>query len=129
MLSPNVLVSPSAEPVPSIPRDMVPGLRLLLQAHDYARDLAREVWELAVEMDSLKRAGLTSSDLRWLVGKGLAEQAGEITTPRDAARRFEFARSLMFLDSACFVLTPDGVNVARHVFRDGSPDGQNGAGR
>ncbi len=127
MLSPNVLVPISGDAVSSVPREMVPGLRLLLQAHDYARDLDREVWDLAVEMDSLRRAGLTSSDLRWLVCKGLAEQAGEITTPRDSARRFEFSCSLMFMDAACFVLTPAGVGVARSIFRDGNPDGQNGS--
>ena len=39
------------------------------------RDADRSPWDFAVEIESLTEAGLTTSDLRWLVTKGYLEQA------------------------------------------------------
>src|SRR5258708_6303028 len=65
---------------------ILPGLDLLLRSYDYAQDLECDVWDFAVEMRELGAAELTSSDLRWLVRKGYAEHAREITLAGEESR-------------------------------------------
>jgi hypothetical protein len=93
------------------------ALALLLEAHEYAGELDRDAWEFAVEIDCLHKAGLTNSDIRWLVGKQLAEHAHEMTTVEDASRRFRRIVSLKLTSSSCFVLTAAGVSFAQTVCR------------
>ena len=97
------------------------ALEQLASAAAYARDGDCSPWDFAVEIESLLRAGLTSSDLRWLVSKGYLEHAYEITGDDDAQRRFQPCRHLAFGKRTCFVLTdqgarlvaPHGLSVAR----------------
>jgi hypothetical protein len=81
------------------------GVRELLKAYELAVDASRDRWEFAVELQLLQRLGLTESDLRWLICKGIVEHGREITAKGDAKRKFRPAKSLKFNDSACFVLT------------------------
>jgi hypothetical protein len=41
-------------------------LATLLQAREYALELGQDVWQFAVELDALRTANVSSSDLRWL---------------------------------------------------------------
>lgn len=93
----------------SIPAHMLHGLALLLQAHLYAEELSRDVWDFAVEIPGLRAEGLTNSDFRWLVCKEYVEHAREITTPGENGRQFRPAGSLTFSKRTCFVLTTCGV--------------------
>jgi hypothetical protein len=88
------------------------GLMLLLQAHEYVKELGHDRWGFAIEIDSLVSAGMTRSDLRWLLCRRLVEQATEITTPNDPVRAFEPACNLQFNERTCFVLTPAGLSFA-----------------
>jgi hypothetical protein len=90
-----------------------PGLTILLEAVEAARELQRDVWDFAVEIHNLRSAGLTNTDLRWLVCNGYLEQAIETTRPQAAQRTFRPARNLMLCNRSCFVLTPAGAALAR----------------
>lgn len=97
------------------------GLLLLIQAHEYARDLQDDPWTFAVEIQSLTRAGLTRSDLRWLRSKGLVDHATEITSCSDTSRKFEPAHNLQFDRHTCFILTPAGLTYADRQTREPAP--------
>ena len=81
----------------------------LLESRQYAVALGRSVWDFAVELEDLKRLGLLSSDLRWLVCHGYAETENETAQGDQGRRIFERNDSLSFSDRACFVLTNNGV--------------------
>jgi len=52
---------------------------MVLLSHAYlcAKDAAADVWDFALEIDTLFAAGLTISSLRWLVAKRFANHAQE----------------------------------------------------
>jgi hypothetical protein len=111
---------------------MLAGLLQLLTADTYARELKRPSWDFAVEISSLRAAGLTSSDLRWLVCKEYVEHAVETTPAGSATRSFGKALPLTFSDGSCFLLTANGVRLVRTLARrarigqpanDGTQDG------
>jgi hypothetical protein len=86
------------------------GLLQLAEAHQFAEDLGCDHWEFAIGMESLVAQGLSASVLRWLASRGYVEHALEVTTSRDAMRRFRPSRNLSFLRRTCFVLTEAGVS-------------------
>src|SRR5690606_4988187 len=88
--------SPTADSLSGVHPEMRVGLELLLQGHVYASELRRSIWDLAVEISSLREAGLTNNDLRWLICKGLVEHAREITTPGHEGREFRPTAHLTF---------------------------------
>jgi hypothetical protein len=79
-------------------------LAQLAKAREYARDLACDPWEFAVEIDRLVTLGASTSDLRWLAKKGYIEHAREMTRPEDPARRFKPSNNLAFTKESCFIL-------------------------
>jgi hypothetical protein len=81
----------------------------LRDAWEAARDLGLRAAEFAVEAGELRSAGLTATDLRWLVAKGLADHLREVGKdgPPRAARR-----SLRVAEDSCFVLTAAGLQFA-----------------
>ena len=97
------------------------ALEELARAATYALEADCSPWDFAVEIETLTNAGLTTSDLRWLVIKGYLEHAYEITGDGDAQRRFQPCRHLAFGKRTCFVLTdlgsrltaPQALGVAR----------------
>jgi hypothetical protein len=93
--------------------NMIAGLGQLLKADDYAREVQRPGWDFAVEIASLHAAGLTNSDLRWLVCKGYVEHAVETTLAGSEARTYEREGRLTFSPGTCFVLTPGGAAFMR----------------
>ena len=98
-----------------VPAHVRQGLLLLLQAWLYAEDAGRDVWDFSLERAALHRAGLTDSDLRWLLCKGLIEHAREITKPGAHAREFHCHRSLTFFKRSAFVLTAAGASLAKEL--------------
>ncbi len=86
------------------------GMNELARAVEYARDLDSPLWDFAVEMERLLALGMTTSDLRWLVKRGYATHAREITRPQDLERRFEGAeQNLALANNTCFMLTEAGL--------------------
>jgi hypothetical protein len=100
-------ISPSL--LPSVKR----GLDLLLQGHQYARELSRDAWDFAVEIDELRREGMTINDFRWLVVSGMVEHASEVTPHYEFARKFKESARQTFLPRTCFILTAKGVALAQ----------------
>lgn len=98
------------------------ALALLMEAHEYARDAACEVWDFAVEIQELRTIGLCRSDFRWLSCKGYVEHAREITRRREESRTFRQGRRLRFTSRTCFVLTQAGLELARGVCDESRPD-------
>ncbi len=96
-----------------------PAVELLRQARRYADDLKRSQWDFAVEMSSLRDAGLTAGDLRWLTCNGYVEHAREISRPGDERREFRPGSNLRFTSRSCFVLTKTGAEFAEFVSSDG----------
>jgi hypothetical protein len=103
-------------PAPELPPGLGEALALLLKAHGYASELHRDPWDFAVEIAGLERAGLTPTDLRWLVCKGYVEHAAETT--RNGRRSFGAPGALTFPRRTCVVLTEAGAAFARVVGRD-----------
>jgi hypothetical protein len=85
------------------------GLVQLAEAYDYAYDVRVDRWQYAVEVDSLRRLGLTVDDLKWLVEQGYVEHRREVTTPDDRARKFRAGRRFVFGGQSCFVATAAGM--------------------
>jgi hypothetical protein len=112
---------PGRELLPPLPsRKLQRVLQLLSEAWQYAKELEREVWDFAVEIDTLRNAGTTPNDLRWLVGKGFVEVAVEVTLPDDAARVFRSVRRLLFMPRTCFILTVKGATFAASLPSNGT---------
>ncbi len=84
-------------------------LRYLAEAASFARELGRDPWDFAVEIQTLRELGLTNNELRWLVCKGWVEHQQEVTALGDNCRVFQPDRPLNFSASACFVLSPEGL--------------------
>lgn len=93
----------------------VTALRLLMEAYDCAKELRRNVWDFAVEIEELKNVGCTSSEFRWLVCKEIVAHAREIPPANSEQRAFEPCRGLVFNRNTCFALTEAGVQLARGI--------------
>ena len=87
-------------------------MEMLWKAYQYAVETRRDVWEFAVEYWTLKQAGVSNADLRWMVAAGLAEHGHEQSVYGDRARQFAAGQSLVFSKSMCLVLTRSGVEHA-----------------
>ncbi len=98
---------------------------LLLEAFEFARELERPAWDFAVEIQSLRRVGLTNNDFRWLICKGYVEHGLEITRGHESSRAFRRRKGLIFGRRTCFVLTQEGVDFSRRAIRE-IPRDQNG---
>lgn len=103
---------PEASAVPETSPAIFQALAILLQAYDYASKVGRDPWEFAVEIMTLREAGATYSDLRWLRCKEFVDHASEISEPSDHRRVFQRSANLSFNSNTCFVLTPAGVTFA-----------------
>jgi hypothetical protein len=116
---PDVPADPQAEaaraPAPCLPPvyGLHSTLSLLFEAYRYAQELDRDTWDFAVEIQALRAAGATHSDLRWLVCNDLVEHAGEAIGTGRHRRLFHQTGSLTFTERTCFVLTDRGVRIAR----------------
>ena len=91
------------------------ALSLLLEAYDYAQKLQRSIWDFAVEIHFLRAAGLTNSDLRWLVCRDFVEHAAEMTRTAQDSRVFHRTGSLTFTNRTCFILTDTGAVLTRQA--------------
>jgi hypothetical protein len=97
------------------------ALSILLEAYEYARQLQRSAWDFAVEIDCLRAAGLTNSDLRWLACQELVEHGAELTRASQDARVFHPTGPLTFTKRTCFVLTQTGAALAREGHAGAAP--------
>jgi hypothetical protein len=90
-----------------------PALAILQEAYAYACELGRPAWDFAVEIHVLREAGLTHSDLRWLVCRGLVAHAAETTRDGQDSRDFRPTGALTFTKRTCFVLAETAAGPAQ----------------
>jgi hypothetical protein len=93
------------------------ALTLLTDAAACAQDVGADVWQFSVELSALRRAGLTTNECRWLVAKGLARHAREVTTPDGDRRVFQNYPNLALSRRTCFVIAERGVVYANTLLR------------
>jgi len=94
-----------------VPAAMCSALLQLANARRYATELEFDAWDFAVEVHCLHRAGLTTSDLRWLLCKGYVAHAAEISPPGADRRQFKKLGLLRLTKRTCFVLTDAGLEA------------------
>lgn len=112
---------------PDLPPQVLPGLTMLEVAHRYAADLDRDIWDFAVEAGTLRSAGLTPTDFRWLVCQGYVLHARETTRPTESARNFRHHGGLTFGRRTCFVVTDAGLAALEQQGTTAKQVGSNGA--
>ena len=91
------------------------SLAVLLEASEYANQLGKNKWEFAVELECLRHADISNSDLRWLFFQELVEHRCEVTKAGDRHRVFAPETSLKIDDTTCVVLTTEGEAVAQRL--------------
>ena len=106
-------ISPAAESndLP-IGGGMRAALALLQHALDCANDAQAPPWDFALEIGQLYAAGLTITDLRWMVVKEFVEHADETSVHGSEHRSFTPSRGLTFLPTTCVLLTTKGAALA-----------------
>lgn len=97
------------------------ALALLQHALDCARDAQAPPWDFALEIGQLYAAGLTITDLRWMVVKQFVEHADETSLHGNEHRSFTPSRGLNFLPTTCVLLTIKGAALAARE-NPASPD-------
>lgn len=85
------------------------ALGLLRQAFTCAEDAGADLWDFALEIGKLFEAGLTISDLRWLVAKRFARHGQESSVYGGPHRSFRRGEGFFFDQTTCVVLTPSGA--------------------
>jgi hypothetical protein len=91
------------------------ALSLLLEAHEYAAELGQDPWSFAVELEVLRAAKLSNSDIRWLCTVGYVDHAYETTEVDDDARSFRQTGAPVFVERTCFLATASGIAIARDL--------------
>ena len=91
------------------------ALHLLLEASEYARRVACDPWEFAVDIGQFRRLDLTDNDLRFLMRMKCLDHAEEVTSSTDSRRVFRSAGTAMFTKRTCFVMTSLGMSVENQV--------------
>ena len=87
----------------------------LYKASMFAIECNRSQWEFAIEIKQLQRTGITSEEIRWLIGKNLVDQAEEITSLGESSRSFQSPGGFMLSERSCLVLTDLGIKVAEQT--------------
>ena len=80
------------------------------------QDVGADIWQFSVELSALRRAGLTTNECRWLVAKGLARHAREVTAADSERRSFQNYANLALSKRTCFVIAERGVAYANALF-------------
>jgi len=93
------------------------GLALLRHAYTCAQDAGADLWDFALEIHTLYEAGLTISDLRWLVAKRFAEHGQESSVYGGPHRSFRPGAGYFFEPTTCVVLTLGGAAFADHFLK------------
>jgi hypothetical protein len=88
------------------------ALARLKRALDCAQDAQANPWDFGLEIGQLYSAGLTITDLRWMVVKGFVEHADETSVHGDDHRSFRAVCGLTFLSTTCVLLTKEGAALA-----------------
>ncbi len=87
------------------------ALLLLREAARMAGRLRQDIWQFAVKLDLFHAAGLSSAELRSLLGRGLVEHGQEHTAEGARQRTFQQLRASTLPERTCFVITAKGLQA------------------
>jgi hypothetical protein len=97
---------------------MARGIDQLLVAYRYAREVHREQWDFAVEIQSLRDVGMNNSEIRWLIAKELVQHGEEQQGSQSGKKRvFRTVGDMKLLPRSCFVLTEQGFEACKQLSR------------
>jgi hypothetical protein len=94
------------------------GLAILWRAYLCTCDTGAHIWELSLPVSRLYDAGMTSDDLRWLLGQGFAEHGEETTNYGDVHRSFHFGSGYFLNPRSCLILTSSGAALVESTCRE-----------
>lgn len=102
--------SPRGAPIRSIGHglEMSRALKLLAEARHFAEQFGCDLWQFAVEWRHFRDAGISISELRYLLLRGFIAQADEVTEANEELRRFRSVYGHRISRRAAFILTPEG---------------------
>jgi hypothetical protein len=89
------------------------ALWVLAEAAAGAANARADLWQFSIRIPALRRLGLSITECRWLVAKGLAVQAVEVTEPDDDLRVFRAGSNLSFARRTCFIITDAGLKLGK----------------
>jgi len=112
------LVGWTGEPTPLIDEGLRAGLALLWRAYICTQVTGANTWDFAMRTGRLYEAGMTSSDLRWMVARGFAEHQEEASGYDEGRRSVRGSNGYFFNEHTCLILTASGAALAEHVFRE-----------
>ena len=101
---------------PTLVQHLREPLEILWRALSYAKQQGGDLWEFAVEISDLEKAGATKTDLRWLVSNKYLEHAERLVRSPVNGRAFRYPGRTTIRDTSCFVLTEKGANWAQSTF-------------
>jgi hypothetical protein len=93
------------------------GLKLLLEAYDWSHASQLDTRQFAVKASSLCAAGLSETQILWLVWNLYAEHLFECTPPADRERSFRELGHSTLRRRSCLVLTDAGAEFTRPICR------------
>lgn len=96
-----------------IPPHLLPAIRRLLLAVQYAQALSCDVLQFAISFSELKALGLTLLDAQYLFGKGWLVCAQDISLLSDIDRRFRSLPRVLEGPDICIALTCGGAEIMR----------------
>src|SRR6185369_16683866 len=110
----------TGEPTPVIDEGLRAGLALLWRAYICTQATGAKMWDFAMRSGRLYEAGMTSSHLRWMVARGLAQHQQEASV-YESHRSLRGTNGYFSDEHTCLILTPSGAALAEHVFREKPP--------
>jgi hypothetical protein len=102
---------------PLIDESLRAGLAVLWRAYICAQYTDTNVWDFALRIGRLYDAGMTNSNLRWMVSRGFAEHGQETSGHSDSNGSLRPSSGYFFNNHTRVILTPSGADLAQHVFR------------
>jgi len=94
-------------------RAILMAMRKLLRAFRFSSDCNRSRWDFAIEIQELRELGISTEELRWLIGKGLIDHAEESLENAHLNRTFQSSGGFSLSPRSCFVLTDSGLGAAK----------------
>jgi len=94
------------------------GLALLWRAYICTQVTGADTWDFAMRTGRLYEAGMTSTNLRWMIAKGFAQHREETSGYDEGRRSLRSSNGYFFDEYTCLILTPSGAALAEHVFRE-----------
>ncbi len=95
-----------------------PAFEALLRATELADECSADRWQFATTIQEIENFGATLADVRWLMLRGFAEHAKEVTVPGAKRRDFLPLPLTAFPPDTCLVLTNHGAEAIRAALEE-----------